>query len=629
MRKPPAALTLVALAAAVAISGGACSSTESDSNDGPGTDRVDAGAESDARNPAGSDTSSSESSTDDTRSPTPGPDGSADGSSADYDWSDPNDVEPTLVAKRRSSPVEIDGELDEAEYGAAMSYEFGDLSGESDNHATYWALWDEDHLYLAARIADDSIQYNPDADAFENDSAELLIDPRRDRSPEIRSDDLHLFGLPEAGTVVKTGGAEGFEVDESIEIEANHTRSSAVYRVELRIPWADLDAEPERHRRLGLALAVNDLDGEEDLQFSWDSSDSLLEPSSWGDLRLGGESPADDVPPPGDDTSDPGPNGCTYEEGPQPNITQTVDLADEGLEEGDAIGPYLDEYFQPGNEVVIPAGRYSWDGDFGGDFDDDALLCSEGRAVFEAPDETPHNGTITATDGALVRFANITFEGVAAAGKNRIAFQALDSDARIQIIGVRHPDGSPHGGHPSPIGFFVRSDNVGEILFKNCYAANFPNNGLYISDHSGRVVVEGCVFENNEVDNLRLANNDVARDVLIIMEGGPYGHTGRGIRFRYPGSPTLQNVHIVNATGPSPIQTGSASRMDGTVEATLEDVFIQNDGGGTPIDMKVGEASATNVHITGAGDLSPDGVSGDVCTGSSCTSPETDIDAIR
>lgn len=313
-----------------------------------------------------------------------------------------------------------------------------------------------------------------------------------------------------------------------------------------------------------------------------------------------------------------------------PGAGNVVRLADEGLRDGDAIDAHLREHFRGGNTVIIPAGEYRWSGtSLTGTFSEDAVLCGEGEAVLRAPDGNDHNGTIATRGSTTVRLQNLTLRGVAAAGKNRIAFQALDRAGRIEVINVSHPDGSPHGGHPSPIGFYVRGDNAGEILFKDCYVANFPNNGIYISDHSGRVVVDGCVFRGNLVDNLRMDGNDVARNLLFIMDGGEFGHAGRGIRFRYPGSPTVENVHFITSIGASPIQTGSPDRMAGDVEAELRNIFIQNDGSAAAINMQVGEAMADNVHIVGTGNDATRGVSGDVCRGGDCQAPLTDIAAIR
>lgn len=316
---------------------------------------------------------------------------------------------------------------------------------------------------------------------------------------------------------------------------------------------------------------------------------------------------------------------------PAPKPSTVIDLANKGLKPGDSIDSYLKQYFKPGNEVIIPAGSYRWGGStITGTFGKDAILRGRGgQAVLRAPDNTAHNGTVTATGSAHVRILNLTLRGTAAKGKNRIAFQATSKSARIEIINVRHPDGSPHDGYPAPMGFYVRSNNVGDILFRDCYIARFPNNGLYISDHHGRVVVDGCVFESNNTDNLRLDGNDVARNVLILMRRGTYNYAGRGIRFRYPGSPKLQNVHIVNTTSASPIQTGSKSRMSGPVKAALKDVYIDNAAKSAAIDMQVGSATADNVQISGSGSHATIGVTGKLCNKSSCTAPLTDIAKIR
>jgi hypothetical protein len=50
-----------------------------------------------------------------------------------------------------------------------------------------------------------------------------------------------------------------------------------------------------------------------------------------------------------------------YRDLPSPQ-TNSVNLADQGLSDGDDISPYLQEHVKNGNTVVLPTGTYSWDG---------------------------------------------------------------------------------------------------------------------------------------------------------------------------------------------------------------------------------------------------------------------------
>jgi hypothetical protein len=198
------------------------------------------------------------------------------------------------------------------------------------------------------------------------------------------------------------------------------------------------------------------------------------------------------------------------------------------------------------------------------------------------------------------------------------------------------PDGVEDPGNA--IGFYVPGEHAGVLEIKNCYIANFSNNGIYASSpgkgSDGPIVVENCFVHNNNITGIRLGStNSVARNCLVLNDAeAPHIYEGsainmRGIRIREPGDGiTIENCEVVHsyegAGGPIVLHDG-AEGGSGSVQDTL----IRNNTDTDAIFEKGSAAedwSASNVSISGDGNMEYPSHFENVCVGSDCPVPTGD-----
>lgn len=556
-------------------------------------------------------------------------------------WGHPTDIDRTLVAKRASENVSIDGALEEPDYAGADRISIRGDSAGSDNQTTFRALWDETRLYVGLEVEDEELATPSERDIWRRDSVQIYLDRRRDRHSEgMLADDYNLIVDAEGRTLVRQGDADGqIDVDD-VDLEVAVAESPDGFRVEMAVPWEDLEADPTLGQRMGFLVANHDRTDDEYVSYAWGVDGEFGFPSKWGDLRLGPENPSDDPDIEEDDGSNDDDNpdnrlGCDiFSEPPGSNV---VDLGDEGLEPGDEIDPYLDEWFDDGNEVHIPEGTYRWNGDGTGGTHADASLIGDGEVVLDTGGGHTWNANFAADGDVEIR--NITIKGQAAnrsGSHGKIRVWAPSSDATIVARNFNQPDGSDDGA--SRVGIYVPGDHAGEFYLVDSHIEGFGNNGLYASSPGkrgsdrgdGAVHVIRGFFRNNNIADVRLGSSgSSARGVVSVQDeqapsccGGAQNQ--RGIWVREPGDNIrIEDVHVTyDASGSGPIQVKA---RDGGGSGSMEDVRVYNETSQTAVDVLTGEWSGTGFEITGGGDLSVDGGDfSDVCTGSSCDRPRTE-----
>lgn len=305
------------------------------------------------------------------------------------------------------------------------------------------------------------------------------------------------------------------------------------------------------------------------------------------------------------------------------------DLGELGLSDGDPIDPYLDDYWETGNEVHIPEGTYDWNGDhLGGTINDAALIGDGDGATFEIPDGGDVHNTLAVSEGSTL-VTNITVRGTAGDGKNRIRIEASEPEATLTMDSFDLPDGGyGFGEHPSPIGFYVPPENEGTVNIRRCFIQGFPNNGVYSSKGPGITSVECCHLVHNNIDNIRLGPNDEIHDCLIEMTDLGDGCTGRGVRVRYDGTQVIDGLHIINDGGPRPL----VSARNDSARCSLTDVYIENNADVDAIQAATGTFRVMeDVHVTGEGSWATTGDITDeqlITKGSDATPPERAMSAI-
>ena len=200
----------------------------------------------------------------------------------------------------------IDGSLgDWSGIGAVTSayrvYNTATWDGSSDLTAVWQLAWDEDHLYVAVTVTDDThVQTATGNQIFRGDSVDMQFDTMRqaDFGAALSPDDFQITLSP--GDFVGTppsafryrGTATGTILDapggNNVTVAAQ--RSNTGYTLEAAIPWSDLNLTPAAGLTIGLSLNANDNDtpgtAVQEVMMSHMPARTLTDPTTWGTLTL-------------------------------------------------------------------------------------------------------------------------------------------------------------------------------------------------------------------------------------------------------------------------------------------------------------------------------------------------------
>lgn len=171
-------------------------------------------------------------------------------------------------------------------------------TGKSDLDGAFRIGWDNNNLYIAAKITDDKYVQNATGEnIYKGDSLELLLDTNLSgdaSTVSLTNDDYQLGISAGKGEVGKNPEAyRWFPSDKagpqtSVKIAA--VPMSDGYRVEAAIPWSVLGVTPSNGLEMGFALSVSDNDKtSENVQQTMVSAipDRVLtDPTTWGTITL-------------------------------------------------------------------------------------------------------------------------------------------------------------------------------------------------------------------------------------------------------------------------------------------------------------------------------------------------------
>lgn len=212
---------------------------------------------------------------------------------------------PDVVAARVATAPTIDGNLDDWSadtiYSAPFVTEREDSwDGSMDVDSAWQLAWDDDNLYLAVRVNDDThVQTQETKSAYLGDSIEMQFDAAiaADFGREVSEDDFQYvasagdFGRIAPGIFRFQGDANGVMSD----APGTRARIAAVqhdngYTLEIAIPWADIGVNATTGMTIGAALSVNDNDdpgtAKQELMLSHVRTRRWIDPTSWGTLTL-------------------------------------------------------------------------------------------------------------------------------------------------------------------------------------------------------------------------------------------------------------------------------------------------------------------------------------------------------
>lgn len=145
------------------------------------------------------------------------------------------------------SPV-IDGEIDEV-WNNAPTINPMYVNPNIQSSATFKVLWDDNALYILAQVKDSDLSV-ASINAYQQDSMEIFLDEKNDKTKEYGIDDLHFRVNYENKKTVDTGDASRF-----------YTSAKVVdggYQIEARVK---LNEEPSNGKVYGFDLQINDASG--------------------------------------------------------------------------------------------------------------------------------------------------------------------------------------------------------------------------------------------------------------------------------------------------------------------------------------------------------------------------------
>ena len=136
--------------------------------------------------------------------------------------------------------------------------------------------------------------------------------------------------------------------------------------------------------------------------------------------------------------------------------------------------------------------------------------------------------------------------------------------------------------------------NEGTITFRDCVLGSFPDHGLYASNGSGSVHVDGGRFENSLGANVRIGGTDsTVKDATIVVdqEDG-FGRAQQGLRFENGDKVVASNVNIESKVTDSPSvwidDSANRSRLEGST------ITVRADGVNRAISVRSGSGT---VHV--------------------------------
>jgi hypothetical protein len=211
-----------------------------------------------------------------------------------------------LEAPMVTSPPAIDGTIDESEWKYAVATEVTPKTGSWDFGKTevsyvFYVMYDEDYLYVAARLTDDDIQIDTAAEGsiggntWQDDSIEIFVDGNHNHALDAFDAAETPFGgqhVITANNAVRfTDGVKSFGDDTDDDFYAvadikddNHWEMEARMRLELF-------GSPKQGDVVGFDISTNDDDGggEEEAALFWtgEPPDIYSHEAAWGDLTFG------------------------------------------------------------------------------------------------------------------------------------------------------------------------------------------------------------------------------------------------------------------------------------------------------------------------------------------------------
>ena len=178
-----------------------------------------------------------------------------------------------------TSTITIDGVINEAAWKLNNSAT-KNVIGTPNNNVTFGALWDNNNLYIAAKVLDNSLS-NDSPDPWNNDAIEIFIDANNNKGTTYDNFDNQFIKAWNNGSLFSKVGVNG--------VQHAWAAISGGYAIELSIPWSQLGITPTAGKQIGFDIANDDDDngGDRDAQAVWMGTiDNYQSTSAFGTLTL-------------------------------------------------------------------------------------------------------------------------------------------------------------------------------------------------------------------------------------------------------------------------------------------------------------------------------------------------------
>jgi hypothetical protein len=351
-----------------------------------------------------------------------------------------------------------------------------------------------------------------------------------------------------------------------------------------------------------------------------------------------------------------------------------IDVVEAGADdEGDeSITPVLREHVDDDTLLTFPPGRYYMDEQLRftgfenvGFVGEDATLVPATYHEFDGPQYRLFRMGTSNTPGRELRFEGFDIDQTASDTGIRVLSAVVEDGLVVRNVFIRgvhdsgtwgpgwfditdpdgrglverfcaadgglHVDDTPNAGNMwrGPTGIGVDPNHRGTLVFDGCVLGGFPGTGLYASNETGRIDVDGGRFRNSGTASIRLGGaTGTIRDATIVVDENPHDSNGQhairldhGDQFALEGisidipQPNGDAIRIMNGVDTTSIVNSEISvadglnngiRIDPEAGATaIQDVDIEIDGSANAVQIHGQDAGAVDlqdVRITGDAD---------------------------
>lgn len=152
--------------------------------------------------------------------------------------------------------------------------------GTGNNTVTFGVLWDNNNLYIAAKVLDATLN-NDSPDGWNNDGIEVFIDANNNKLATYDGHDNQLIKGWNNSSIFSKAAVSG--------VQHAWAAISGGYTIELSIPWSQLGVTPAAGLQIGFDLGNDDDDngGDRDAQTVWQGTvNNYQNTSAFGTLVL-------------------------------------------------------------------------------------------------------------------------------------------------------------------------------------------------------------------------------------------------------------------------------------------------------------------------------------------------------